>query len=287
MMSLTKWRSARVCRIVGLWAAVSTGMLPLGCADRASNSDAETPVAVTGDGVRIVRVERNEAARTIAADVEAAGTVRTVTVRPLDAGPLPTGLTARIDGSAEGAFEMSVAWDAATGTVWMRQSASSDVLVVSRAVQSGRVHETCELNGNRVDMDYPEMPDEQIDKAIARWRHGDLDLAPPGIRELGDGLAQLDAMAAEYAQTSLATSTERGLLLSLWNDPVFAGAISGEPVDPLRWENPARALCGYLALCMSISCRMNLPVCGFCTTGVISCLIVHVACAVIGCDCCY
>jgi hypothetical protein len=287
MTTLTRWRAAWACRVLGLWAAMSTGLLPLGCADTANNAGGEAPPAVTEGGVRVIRVERDVVSRVIAADLDDAGEGRMVTFRPFDGGPFPGGLTATMDGAGAEPFEMSMSWDEAAGSVWMRQRTTDDVFEVSRSVRAGRVHETCQLNGKRVELDYPELSEVELDKAVAHWRRGELDMAPERFRELGDAFARLDVLAAEYATTSLAANSNREALISVWNDRAFAGAIAGETIDPLRWENPARALCSYLALCMSISCRLNFHVCGFCTTGVISCLIVHVACVVIGCDCCY
>lgn len=287
MMGLTKWRATRAWQVIGIWAALSSALLPMGCSDTTNNADSETPVAVTANGVRIVRVERNEAARTITADLERTGESRTVVFGPLEAGPFPTGLTASVDGSDTDGFQVLLSWDEASGTVWMRQQTATDVLEVVRSVRAGRVHESCELNGTRVDLDYPEMTDGQLDKAVARWRRGDLGLAPPEIAALGSSFAALDELSAQYAASSLASNANRELLASVWDDAAFAGAISGGSVDPLRSKGLAGSLCRWLGLCSAFSCRFFPPACEFCAAGVVACLIIDLACEVIGCDCCF
>jgi len=288
MTSLTRWRAAWACRVMGLWAAVSTGLMPLGCTDTTNNSDAELPVAVTQSGARVMRVERNDASHRIAAELIDAGEPRTVTFRAFEDGPMPMGLTARIDGGGAEPFEVSMSWDPSDGAVWMRQQTPTDALEVSRSVRGGRVYELCALNGKRVEIDYPVMSEAQLDRAVAHWRRGELDMAPAGIRELGDAFTHLDALAAAYAGTSLAANANRDLLVSVWNDPAFAGAISGGVIDPLRTpENPARMLCRFLSLCAGVSCRFFAPACSFCMAGVMACLIVDIACEFIGCDCCF
>ncbi len=283
-------RSAPARRWMELALVALVATIPLACTDRAKEADtahAPVPIAVTRSGVEVTKVEKSRADRRIQADIVNGKETRTIVFEPLTDAPMPVGFTVRIEGGDAGAFEVSLAWDRATGRVWMRQRTALDAFEIARRAYDGRVYESCDLNGERVESDHVDLPGVQIDKAIARWRQGRFDPPTTDMRELESSFAQFDALAVTYRKSSLVANPDADLLRSLMNDPDFAAAISGESIDALRNDgNLATSLCHYLAICTGIACRFYAPACGFCAAGAIACAIVDIACGFIGCDCC-
>lgn len=288
MISLKFFRGANARRLLAVWGAVSVALVPIGCADRSTNSDGHRPLAVTQGGVEITGVARDTAKRTVSATIVAAGIERHVTMAPLLDGPLSSGFTAALASSnGDAIFELAYAWDVQTGEVWVRQRNATDAMEFSRQKVYDRAHETYDLNGNVVALEYADLSDAQLDKAVARWKQDGLSTATsPDLVEMRGVLQNYRAFDTAYRASSLYANEDGALLVSLLDDPEFVTTVMG--VDEV-YSNATRNLCGYLAACSALFCRLvpTSPVCLYCGAGVMACAFLDVFCDIFGCDCCY
>lgn len=272
------------------WSFIALALMLPACAEQTSNSDTETPAVVTERGVEIRDVERDETRRTVAANVSRDGIERRLTLAPLRDGPSP-GVVASIadDGSF---FELAIGVDERTGTVWLRERTATDEMFISVRQQGGRVFEAYEINGARLAFDRPALPVAQLDKAVARYRAGELALSPsPEMQEMADRLARFDAFYTPTVTNSLHHNPEGELLVGLLTDPAVAGLVTGEWVEPLRNVTPAERVCYLASLCVSFKARfaggLANPIVASCIGTFVACVFTEIACWFIGCDCCF
>jgi hypothetical protein len=291
IMNGSLWSRA-VRRFMAVWGVFAFGVLPLaGCADKASNSDSAAPLAVTKSGIQILEVERSEALRTVEATIAVAGEERRVAITKLFDGPLASGITARLTNEAgPDAFEFSIAADPATGEMWYRAQAGTDVLTASVHRTGARVYESYEINGDRFDVDYPALPPEQMQKAFARYRSGTLGQAVDAdLQEINGKLSAFESFASAHEVPAFSGSGDGAVLASLLGDPAFAGLVSGDPIDPQRVDGLDYRTCLALSWCVTFSCAIPQFwwLCVPCSGGLIGCIIMEVICWFIGCDCCF
>lgn len=277
-------RPARV-----VWSFIVPALMLPACAERANDADTHTPVAVTERGVEIRDVERDESRRTVAATVVEHGIVRRLTLAPLPDGPSP-GLVATIDD--EGSFfELSVAADERTGELWIRERTEADEMTMVLREQDGRMHESYDINGDRLAFDRPVLAAAQMEKAVARYRAGDIgEAATPELQEIGDVLAAFDAYYTPTMSNTLHDNDAGALLMSLLEDPVVADVVIGDDPAPNRKDGLSSRFCWLLTACAAIKCffgGLGNPVCLACASGGVGCAIMEMYCWWAGCDCCY
>jgi hypothetical protein len=272
-----------------VWSFIALALMGPACAERANNSDTENPVIVTGSGAEITHLERDETRRTVAATVAEHGIERHLTLAPLPDGPSP-GLVATLD-DGESFYELSIAVNEHTGELWIRERTAVDEMAMTFREAHGRVFESYDINGERLSFDYPALEAEQLDKAVARYRAGDIDMAAtPELREVGVTLAAFDAFYTPTTANTLHDNPAGSLLVSLLSDPIAASAITGGDVTPQRVDGAAQRVCWAASLCMRYKCKLGglaNPLCTACGGVTAACLFTEVACWIAGCDCCY
>lgn len=276
-----------------LWLGIAVAaccLAPPGCADKTNNADAgRAGKSRAGEpgGIEIRSVVRDRAAGRIMAELSTKDGTRELEIERSARAPVPVALTTRLRDESTMRIELSIGVDPESGRAWIRERTAYDTIEMTRWNRDGKVFETCDLNGDRVEFEHADLPVEQIDKAIAKWRRGDLDLSTPEMRALADPFSRLDAIAAEYAASSLVGNPDADVLRTLLNDPDLAGDLSGDPSAPLRADTMAGTLCRYLNTCTMISCRFFVEdLCLFCAAGSIACAIASTFCQLVGCDCC-
>lgn len=275
---------------LAVWSFIALALMPLACAEQTNNSDANTPVAVTAGGVEIVSLERDETRRTVEATVSNHGVERHVTLVPLVDGPSP-GLQATIASDGGTFFEVSIAYDERTRELWVRERTAVDEMTLTMREHEGRVFETYEINGARLEFDRPAMTAAQLDKAIARYRSGEIaSAATPELREVGEKLAVFDAFYTPTMSNTLHHNSDGELLMALIADPTVAGLVTGEDVTPQRADGSVQRLCYAASLCMAWKCKLGgitNPVCVACVGTYVTCVIAEIICWFAGCDCCF
>jgi hypothetical protein len=272
-----------------IWSLVLGALMPAACAERTSNSDATTPPVITGHGVEITRIERSEPRRTVRATVSTHGVEQCVTLAPLPDGPSP-GFTAVIE-DGDSFFELSLAADEASGEIWIRERTSVDEMTMMLRQHRGRVFEQYEINGNAMSFDHAVLDPGQIEKALGHYRAGQIgSAATPEMRELGEVLAAFDAYYTPTMINTLHDNAAGDLLVSLLEDPVFAGVVTGGDPSPDRVDGTVARLCWLAARCTALKCMFGGPsnaICVRCSGTVIGCAILELWCWWRGCDCCF
>jgi len=265
MTNFTRQNTRTGGRIEKWMVVAAAATLLSGCEDRSNNSNARAPIAITRAGIEIVDVTRRMDRRTVEAVIVAGGEERQVTMKPLLDGPLPSGFTAQLDGGDEIAY----GWDERSGAVWFLQQSGENHFEMTRIVAQGRVAEEYVINDRSLHLDYADLPASITDKAVNKYVAGEsLDGTSPEVVELAGAFAAFEAFAAELPSDM--TSTDQSLLNSLLSDPIFAGAITGEDVDPNRPDG----LCKFFNVCAAISCKFigNVQICTICAAGSLACL---------------
>ena len=265
MTNLTRQVTRRGGRIEKWMVVAAAAALLAGCEDRANNTNARAPVAITRSGIEIVDVTRRMDERTVEAVIVAGGEERQVTMKPLVDGPLPSGFAAQLDSGDEIAY----GWDERSGALWFQQQSGDMHFEMTRVVANGRVAEEYVFNDRTLHLDYADLPAAITDKAVNKYVAGaSLEGASPEVVELADAFAAFEEFAAELPSDM--TSTDQSLLTSLLADPIFAGAITGEDVDPNRPDG----LCKFFNVCAAISCKFinNIQICTICVAGSLACL---------------
>lgn len=277
----------RLARVV--WSFIAPALMLPACAERTSNSDTAAPVAVTERGVEIRNVERDETRRTVAATVVEHGIERRLTLAPLPDGPSP-GLTATIDDNGS-FFELSLTVDENTGEMWIRERTAVDEMTIVLREHGGRTFESYDINGVRLAFDRPALGPAQMEKAMARYRAGEKDLAAtPELLEVGDVLAAFDAFYTPTLTNTLHNNEAGALMMSILDDPVATDVFIGDDPTPHRKEGLSGRFCWAMTACSSIKCQFGGPansVCVACVSGVIGCAIMEVYCWWKDCDCCF
>ncbi len=272
-----------------IWGAVLAALMPTACAERASNSDATTPPVITGRGVEITRIERSEPRRTVRATVSTHGVERCVTLAPLPDGPSP-GFTAVIE-NGESFFELAVAADEASGEIWFRERTDVDEMTMTLREHNGRMFERYEINGDAMSFDHAVLSPEQIEKALGYYHAGKIgSAATPEMRELGNVLAAFDAFYTPTMTNTLHGNPAGDLLMSLLEDEVFAGVVTGGDPSPERVDGAVSRLCWLAARCTALKCMFGGPsnsICVRCSGTVIGCAILELWCWWRGCNCCF
>ena len=284
IMRAAHGRPARV-----VWSFIALALMVPACAERTNNSDTNTPVAVTGRGVEIRTLERDEARRTVAATVVEHGIERHLTLAPLLDGPSP-GLVATIDDNGS-FFELSLAVNEHTGEVWIRERTAVDEMTITLREHDGRVFESYDINGDRLAFDRPVLPPLQMDKALARYRAGAIHTAAtPELRELGSVLADFDAFYTPTMSNTLNNNPAGDLLVSLFVDETFGSVVLGDDPSPDRKDGLGNRFCFVATRCGSLACLIGgaaNPICAACAGAATACAIMEMVCWVAGCDCCF
>ena len=272
-----------------MWSFIALALMVPACAERTNDADTENPVIVTGGGIEITNLERDETRRTVVATVTQHGIERRLTLAPLPDGPSP-GLVATLDDNGS-FYELSIAVDERSGVLRIRERTAIDEMAMVFREHNGRVYESYDINGEHLSVDYPALEPAQLDKAVARYRAGDIDLAAsPELREVGATLAAFDAFYTPTTANTLHNNAAGDLLISVLSDPVAAGAITGEDVTTQRVDGGAQRVCWAATLCTRDKCKMGgmaNPLCTACGGVTAACLFTEVACWIAGCDCCF
>ena len=284
IMRAARGRPARV-----VWSFIALALVLPACAERGSNSDATAPVAVTERGVEIRDLARDDTRRTVAATVVEHGIERRLTLAPLPDGPSP-GLVATIedDGSF---FELSFAANEHTGELWIRERTAVDEMTIVLREHDGRMFESYDINGDRLAFDRPVLPAVQMEKALARYRAGDIDdAATSELWEIGDAFAAFDAFYTPTMTNTLHHNEAGDLLMGLLQDPVVAGVVIGDDPTPNRKDGLSSRFCWVITACAGIKCLFGglaNPACAACASGAVGCAIMELYCWWAGCGCCY
>ncbi len=271
MTNLTRQDTRAGGRVEKLMVVAAAAAMLSGCEDRTNNSNAREPVAITQSGIEIVDVTRRMDTRTVEAVIVAGGEERQVTMKPLLDGPLPSGFTAQLDGGDEIAY----GWDERSGAIWFLQQSGDMHFEMTRSVANGRVAEEYVFNDQTLHLDYADLPASITDKAVNKYvARESLDGTSAEVVELAGAFADFEEFAAELPSDM--TSTDQSLLTSLLSDPIFAGAITGEDVDPNRPDG----LCKFFNVCAAISCKLihNVQICTVCVAGSLACLFMDWMC---------
>jgi hypothetical protein len=272
-----------------MWSFIALALMVPACTERANNSDTGSPVVVTGNGVEIMNVERDETRRTVVATVSQHGIQRSLTLAPLPDGPSP-GFTAILDDNGS-FYEMSIAVNEHTAEVWIRERTAVDEMTMTIRQADGRVFESYEINGERMAFERPDLPFVQMEKALARTRAGTIHTAAtPELRETGEVLAAFDAFYAPTLSNTLNNNPAGELLMSLLEDDVMTGVVVGDDPAPDRKDGLAQRGCFVATRCAAVACLIggsSNPICAACAGAATACAIVEIYCWFAGCDCCF
>lgn len=272
------------------WSFIALALMLPACAERTNNSDNKTPLAVTERGTEIVDMQRDEAARTVAATVSRDGIERRVKVLPVaDGSGNDFVATIEDDGSF---FEVAIGIDERTGEVWARERTEVDEMEIRLLRRDGRVYESYEINGERLSFDRPDLPAAQLDKAIARYHQGDIwESSSPGMLETADRLAEFDAFYTPTTGNTLHHNPQGEVLMDLLTDPGAVAVLTGGDPIVLRKDGAAQRVCWLAAMCVSFKARilggLANPLMASCGGTLAACVFTEVACWVAGCDCCF
>jgi hypothetical protein len=272
-----------------VWCLLALALVLPACAERASNSDGDIPDVVTETGVQLFNLQRDDTRRTVAATVVDNGQSRRLTLAPLSDGPSP-GFVARM-AAGEAYFELSVAINEVTGETWIRERTAVDEMTMTIREAGGRMYETYNINGAWLALDRPAVTQGQMEKAVHRYRNGDIESAAmPEMQELGTALAAFDAFYSPTATNTLHNNANGEFLVSLLFDPALAGAVTGQEVAPGRIEGLSQRFCWGVTRCAAFKCAFGgfeNPVCLACFSAVVACVVMEIYCWFADCSCCY
>ncbi|HEX5131829.1 MAG TPA: hypothetical protein VFX92_05005 [Candidatus Krumholzibacteria bacterium] len=255
------------------------------CTEHGNNAN-DVPDVVTQSGDQLFDLQRDEARRTVEANVVHNGQTRRLTLAPLPDGPSP-GIVAAIADDAADYFELSIARDERTGEVWLRERTPTDEMTITVREAGGRVYETYAINGNTLAFDHPALDVAQLDKAVARYRAGTIAYAAtPELRETGEKLARFDAFYTPTMTNTLHRNPDGELLISVLTDPAVAGAITGESVAPQRYVTATERVCWLATMCVSFKARVGglaNPAFAACLGTLIACVFTEIVCWIANC----
>ena len=279
MTNFTRRNTHRGGRVEKVVMFVATAALLSGCDDdRANNSTAREPIAITESGIEIIDVTRRMDERIVEAVIVAGGEERQVTVQPLLDGPLPSGVTTTLLGSDDRQLERrSYGWDANTGASFVRQESEDGVFEMTQTLAGGRVVEEYRFNHSVLRLEYAQLAPEHYDKITSKYLRGEsLDDTTPAVQEFASSLRQFDEFASQLP-ASLTQQPEDDVIGSLLNDRVFVSTVTGEELAPTALKD---MICNFFNTCAAFSCRFfgGSQVCTICLAGSLACLFLEWIC---------
>jgi hypothetical protein len=205
---------------------------------------------------------------------------RTVTVAPATLnteGSLPAGVMYRLsDGHGEPLFEVSVGWDTDTGMSWAHERTRTDDLVIVRRLTDATATETYVINGERLNVTYPNIPWRDVERAVSHYKR----LGPAGMRsqpQLVAALAAFEAFYTPHLGNSLHRNPDADLVAAVASSEPIAQAIAVAGGDsPLRPKPRVRDyICAGFGLCAFLKCPFFGPfntLCDICSAVSVMCV---------------